>query len=164
MQSAAQAFKPAQQTRAESDLDHRVWYVQHLLEQAARGDHTAQSLSDAMASVDAHHRKIGPISAEQRDRLLSAVVRAQLGALEHLPRSYNRKQIDLGTKALAGQIMVWAETREELARRPSHVLTDMRAYARMFRNDMHNISLREEIDQRDWERRERHIQPLRNGG
>jgi hypothetical protein len=34
----------------------------------------------------------------------------------------------------------------------------------MFRNDLHNISLREEIDRRAWERREQHIQPLRNRG
>jgi hypothetical protein len=38
------------------------------------------------------------------------------------------------------------------------------AYARMFRNDMHNVSLREEIDRRAWERREEHIQSLRNVG
>jgi predicted nucleic acid-binding protein len=131
------------------------------LEQAARGHHTAWALSNAMESVDLHYRKTGPISTAQCDELLSAVVRAQLGAIEHLPKSYSRKQIDRGMQALAGQIMLWAETCDESARRAPHVLADLRDYARMFRNDLHNISLREEIDRRAWERREQHIQPLR---
>jgi hypothetical protein len=118
-----------------------------------------------MASVDAHYRsaKSEPISVDERDRLLLSVIRAQLGAIKHLPKSYNRKQIDRGMQALAGQIMLWAETREESARRPPHVLADLRDYARMFRNDLRNISIREEMDRRDWARRDRHIQQLRNG-
>jgi hypothetical protein len=118
-----------------------------------------------MSSVAAHYRNnTGPISTVQRDDLLSAVVRAQLGAIKHLPKSYSRDQIDAGMQALAGQVMVWAETRERSTRRSRHALADLDAYARMFRNDLHNISLREEIDHRDWERREQHIQPLRNRG
>ena len=168
MQSAAKASEPNAKTerpaRSEDELDYCVEGVCHDLEQAARGDHTAWALSNAMATVDAHHQntKVGPISAVQRDKLLFSVIRAQLGAIEHLPKSYNRKQIDRGMQALAGQIMLWAETREESARRPPHVLADLRDYARMFRNDLHNISIREEIDRRAWERRERHIQPLRS--
>ncbi len=170
MQSAARASEPRfeaeQQTRAESDLDYRVDRIRCDLEQAARGEFTAWALSDAMASVDAHKQSvtIGPISPVQRDKLLSAVIRAQLGAIKHLPKSYSRKQIDAGMQALAGQVMVWAETRERSAQRPQHVLADIDAYARMFRNDLHNISLREEIDRRAWQRRDRHIQQLRNRG
>jgi hypothetical protein len=166
MQSAARATEPnfdaEQQTRAESVLDYRVWDVQHSLEQAARGDHTAWALSNAMSSVADHYRdtKTGPISTAQRDELLSAVVRAQLGAIKYLPKSYSRDQIDAGMQALAGQVMLWAETREGSTQRPQHALSDLDAYARMFRNDLHNISIREEIDRRDWERRDAEIQKL----
>jgi hypothetical protein len=160
MRSATRAFK---QTRPESALEQIVDSVLQSLEQAARGDHAAWSLSNALESVDAHYRDAaGPISAAQCDELLTAVVRAQLGAMEHLPASYSRDQIDAGMQALAGQVMLWAETRERSTRRKQHALSDLDAYARMFRNDMHNISLCEEIDRRAWERRERHIQPLRN--
>jgi hypothetical protein len=170
MQSAARAsgtnLDTEQQTRAESVLDYRVWDVQHSLEQAARGDHTAWALSNAMSSVEAHSRdaKAGPISSAQRDELLAAVIRAQLGAIEHLPKAYRREQIDAGMQALAGQVMLWAETRERSTQRSRHALADLDAYARMFRNDLHNISLREEIDRRAWERRDFHIQQLRNRG
>jgi hypothetical protein len=133
------------------------------LEQAARGDHTAWSLSNAFESVDGHYRdaKAGPISADQCDALLSAVVRAQLGAIEQLPESYRREQIDSGMQALAGQVMLWAETRERSTQRTRHALADLDAYARMFRNDLHNMSLAEEIGQRAWDRRDSHVQALR---
>lgn len=163
MQSAARVTEPnfaaEQQTRAESDLDYRVWFIAHQLEQAARGDSTAWSLSNAMASIAAPNRG-GPISTAQRDALLSAVVRAQLGAIKYLPKSYRRKQIAAGMQALAHQIMLWAETPERSLQRPQHVLSDIDAYARMFRNDLHNISLRDEMDRRDWQRRDAEIQKL----
>jgi hypothetical protein len=163
MQSAAQIFDPARQTRAESDLAFRVGMVLDRLERAARGDNPAYEMSSAMASVDSATRG-GPISIEQRDELLSVAGRAHLGAIRHLPEPYSREQIAVGMKALAGQVTMWAETRERSAQRPSHVRADINAYARMFRNDLHNISLVEEIDRRAWERREQHIQPLRNRG
>jgi hypothetical protein len=100
----------------------------------------------------------------QCDELLSVVVRAQLSAFRHLPETYRREQIDAGMQALAGQVMLWAETSERSSQRTRHALADLDAYARMFRNDLHNISLREEIDRRALERREQHIQPLRNRG
>ena len=73
-------------------------------------------------------------------------VRAQLGAIKHLPKSYSRDQIDAGMQALAGQVMVWAEIRERSTQRTQHALADLDAYARMFRNDLHNMSMLEEID------------------
>jgi hypothetical protein len=165
MRSAAQAFKPTRRPRTESDLGYRLHRVQCDLQQAARGVHTAYALSNAAESIALHYRDgDGPISAAQRDELLTAVVRAQLGAIEFLPESYPRSQIDAGMQALAGQVLLWAETSENSTRRRQHARSDLDAYARMFRNDMHNISLREEIDRRAWERREKHIQPLRTGG
>jgi len=136
------------------------------LEQAARGDFTAWALSSATSTISTRYRdkRAGPISPAQRDELLSAVFRAQLGAIKHLPQSYSRDQIAAGMQALAGQVMVWAETPERSSERRQHALADLDAYARMFRNDLHNISLREEIDRRGLERREQHIRPLRNRG
>jgi len=170
MQFAARASeshrKAERPTRAESDLDSCVDGICHDLDQAARGDFTAWALSNAMEIVDFRYRskKASPISATQRDRLLSSVIRAQLGAIKHLPKSYSREQIDAGMQALAGQVMVWAETRERSTQRSRHALADLDAYARMFRNDLHNISMREEIDRRACERRDQHIQRLRNRG
>jgi hypothetical protein len=113
MQSAAKTFEPAHQTRAERDQDSAVDFVLQSLDQADRGDHTAWALSNAMESIGARCRgtKAGPISAAQRDELLSAVARAHLGAIKHLPESYRREQIAIGMEALAAQVMLWAETR-----------------------------------------------------
>jgi hypothetical protein len=162
MQSAARAFetkiKPDQRS---DDLDNSVWRVQHLLVQVAQREFTAWALSSAMEIVARRCRaKVGRISAAQRDELLSAVVRAQLSAIEHLPPSYRREQIAAGMQALAGQVMLWAESREQPSQRSRHALADLDAYARMFRNDLHNISLREEIEHRAWERRNARIQDL----
>ena len=100
MRSAAQASDPARQTRKESELHYRVHRVRCELEQAARGDHTAYALSNAAESIAAHYRDAaGPISAAQRDELLTAVVRAHLGAIKHLPEWYRREQIDAGLRA-----------------------------------------------------------------
>lgn len=159
---AAQAFEIETDPEGRSDdLDHRLWHVHHLLQQAAQRELTAWALSSAMEIVACHYRAKGDrISVAQRDELLSSVVRAQLSAIEHLPASYRREQIDAGMQAFAGQVMVWAETRQRSTQRKQHALADLDAYARMFRNDLHNISLTEEIARRAWERRNAQIQDL----
>ncbi|MGY4414883.1 putative nucleic acid-binding protein [Bradyrhizobium sp. LB7.1] len=159
MQAAARAHGPAE-TRAGSVRDGHVDYVLHELEQAARGVDTAFALSNAMEAVARHHRAKCRITPRQREELLGAIVRAQLSALKHLPTSYRREQIDVGMQALAGQVMVWAETFERTTQRKQHALADLNAYARMFRNDLHNISLTEEVARRAWERRNAQIQDL----
>jgi len=164
MQAAARVLG-SKQTRAERDRDGYVGYVLHHLEQAVSGEDVAWALSNAMESVANHYRaKFCEITAKQRDELLAGVIRAQLSAIENLPTSYRREQIDAGMQALAGQVMVWAETLERSTQRKQHALADLDAYARMFRNDLHNISLCQEIERRAWERREQHIRPLRDGG
>jgi hypothetical protein len=157
MQSSARKqteFEPEQQRRRLDDFVDSAWCS---LEQAARGDCTAWALSNAMSTISTHYRdrRTGSISAAQCDELLSAVIRAQLGAIKHLPETYRREQIEAGMQALAGQVMVWAETRERSTKRRQHALADLDAYARMFRNDLHNISMLEEIERRAWQRRDR---------
>jgi hypothetical protein len=150
MRIAAQAFEAESKSEHRSDdLDQRIWQVQHLLRQVAQREYTAWALSSAMEIVADHYRAKGNrISVEQRDELLTVVIHAQLSAIEHLPTSYRREQIDAGMQALAGQVMVWAESCERSTQRRQNALADLDAYARMFRNDLHNISLVEEIDQR----------------
>jgi hypothetical protein len=166
MRIAAQAIEAEiKSNHRPDDFDHRLWHVQHLLQQTAQRECTAWSLSSAMEIVADHYRAKGDrISTAQRDALLLMVVRAQLNALELLPTSYRHEQIEAGMQALAGQVMVWAETRERSSRRRQDALADLDAYARMFRNDLHNISLHEEIERRAWARRDRRIQQLRNRG
>jgi hypothetical protein len=163
MQSSARKqtkFEPEQQRRRLDDFVDSAWCS---LEQAARGNFTAWALSNAMSAISTHYRDktAGPISREQCDELLSAVIRAQLGAIKHLPETYRREQIEAGMQALAGQVMVWAETSERSSQRRQDALADLDAYARMFRNDLHNISMLEEIERRAWQRRDAEIQKLR---
>jgi len=162
MQSSARKqakFEPEQQCRRLDDFVDSAWCS---LKQAERGDFTAWALSNAMSTISTHYRDktAGPISPARCDELLSAVIRAQLGAIKHLPESYRREQIEAGMQALAGQVMVWAETSERSSRRRQDALADLDAYARMFRNDLHNISMLEEIGRRAWQRRDAEIQKL----
>lgn len=146
-------FEPDSRSLEEIELDFRVESICRSLEQAARGDQIAWSLSNAMASVDAHYQdRRSIISSDQRVQLLSAIIRAHAIATIHLPKSYNRNQINAGMEALATQVMLWAETSDRTARRHAHFMSDTRARARMLRNDLHNMSLLDEIKLRSKER------------
>lgn len=126
------------------EFDHLVWQFQSVTFPDA---HVAWSLSGALHSLDlATTRKDSrQITAEQRDKLLSAVVAAHAQATDRLPGKIAPPLIDEGMRAVAGIVMTWAESEEERAERHSHVYPDMRAYARLLRNMLHNASLVEEI-------------------
>jgi riboflavin biosynthesis pyrimidine reductase len=166
MQFAAQAQRrvPSDDRSSEEiELDFRVDAIWRSLEQAARGDHIAWALSNAMASVDAHYQNRQLIiSADQRVQLMSAVIRTHAIAAVYLPKSYNRNQIDAGMEAFATQIMLWAEAPDRTVRRHPHFLSDTRAHARMFRNDLHNMSLLDEIEARSNERFNRRAKVIRD--
>jgi hypothetical protein len=150
-------------TCEENERAHRVQIICDLLAQAERGDETtAWALSSALDSIDARSRNPAriPITAGQREKLLMAVVRAHVTATEYLAPWFNQQQINRGMKALAGQVMLWAETGERSMLRGYGRVADVHAYARIFRNHMHNLSLAEEIAMRAHERRERCIQDL----
>lgn len=145
----------------QDDIDYRVSFLSDSLGRASRGEDSAWNLSNVLETVDNHFRgKAGRISSAQRDLLLGDIVRASMTAPKYLPRSYNPDQIGAGMRALAGLVMIWAEPQERTERRSKHTLCDLVAYARMFRNDLHNVSLLEEIEQRAWERRDTEIQKL----
>lgn len=161
MLSAAKVSEPQSQSSREADLRYRLCCLSDCLQRAARGVDTAWNLSNAFEMVDSHFRgKNGRISSAQRDELLADIVRASITVPAHLPKSYSRDQIDAGMQALAGQVMIWAEPVQRTEQRSRHALCDLNAYARMFRNDLHNISLIEEIEQRAWERRNILIEQL----
>jgi hypothetical protein len=56
-------------------------------------------------------------------------------------------------EALAGIVAYWAADDEQRAAWPRDSYADMYAYARIFRNELHNISLAEEIEERAHRRR-----------
>jgi hypothetical protein len=144
-----------------SELEYRVASVLDMLDQAARGVDVAWSLSNVFETVDRLFLKSNSkITARQRDGLLSTHRSCSDGADEYLPQSYRRQQIEKGMKSLAAQVVIWAETPQRTAKRAQHSVTDTRAFARMFRNDLHNISLCEEIDQRARQRRDAEIRRL----
>lgn len=167
MPSTAKAFEPhlepAQPTREKSDLDYRLSFLSDSLGRASRGVDTTWNLSNVFETVAAHFRgRNERISSAQRDALLDDIVRAAMTVPAYLPMSYNRDQIDAGMQALAGQVMIWAETHQRTEQRPRDALCDLIAYARMFRNDLHNISLLEEIENRARQRRANVIETLLN--
>jgi hypothetical protein len=159
---AARTFDPEEVREFDSDHDHRLWMLSKMFDQASRGEDTAWALSNAFATVEAHFRHLNsaPLTSRERDVLLFDLARAQLGAIRYLPQGYPREQIDAGMKALATLVMIWAEAPERTAERAEHFVVDTCAYARMFRNDLHSMSLLDEIKYRAWQRRERKVQEL----
>jgi type IV pilus biogenesis protein CpaD/CtpE len=65
-------------------------------------------------------------------------------------------------QALATQIMVWAEEPEVTALRRKHFAVDLEAWARMFRNDLHNMTLLGQIEEHAALRRDGEIEELRS--
>ena len=114
-----------------------------------------------MEVVANRYRASPRISESQREDLLLAVVRAQFAAIQHLSRSYSRGQIAAEMQALANQISVWAEPRDVTAQRGRHFLIELDSWAHMFRNDLHNIRLLEQIEERTAQRRAEQIEALR---
>jgi hypothetical protein len=53
-----------------------------------------------------------------------------------------------GMEALAGIVAHWAADDEQRAAWPRDAYIDTYAYARIFRNQLHNVSLAEEIEER----------------
>jgi hypothetical protein len=146
---------PAPPTHEEIEFDHSIEMNICLLNQAARGEHLAWALSSAMASIMSRYRRRNGLSPShrQRDRLLAAITAAYLTADRLLPPLCRRSRIFAGMEALAGIVAYWAAEDEQRAAWPRDTYSDMCAYARIFRNELHNISLTEEIEERAEKRR-----------
>ena len=123
-----------------------VWPC-YLLRQAAAGIDVAYYLSLAMAHIDQQcHRSDGaPLAERHRGIILTLISRVHACALKTLPTSYPRSQIAAGLDALKKQVALWCETHDQGANPPTGYTANIRAVARMFRNDLHNISLADEL-------------------
>jgi hypothetical protein len=148
-------FSPDPPTHEEIEFDHVIESDISLLNQAARGEHLAWALSSAMASIMSRYRRRNGLrpSDRQRDRLLAAITSAYLTADRMLPPLCRRSRIFAGMEALAGIVAYWAADDEQRAAWPRDSYADMYPYARIFRNELHNISLAEEIEERAHRRR-----------
>jgi hypothetical protein len=126
-----------------------------LLDAAARGENVATALFEAVVVIQRGREDrltAGPIDLEQRGQLLAASVRAQAGAREHLPGYYSRASINAGMWAMAYQIAMWAESADKTSRRMPDDLLDFNEGARIFQNELENISLRENVAGRERKR------------
>ena len=152
---ADEDFSPDPPTHEEIEFDHVIEFDISLLNQAARGEHLAWALSSAMSSIMSRYgRRNGPRPSDrQRDRLLAAITSAYLTADRTLPPLCRRSMIFAGMEALAGIVAYWVQDDEQRAAWPRDAYIDMHAYARIFRNELHNISLAEEIAERAHRRR-----------
>jgi hypothetical protein len=148
-------FSPDPPTHEEIEFDHVIEFDISLLNQAARGEHLAWALSTAMSSIMTRYRRRNGLrpTDRQRDRLLEAITSAYLTADRMLPPLCRRSMIFTGMEALAGIVAYWAAEDEQRAAWPRDAYSDMCAYARIFRNQLHNISLAEEIEERAEKRR-----------
>jgi hypothetical protein len=139
----------------EIEFDHIIEFDISLLNQAARGEHLAWALSSAMASIMSRCGRRNGLrpSDRQRDRPLAAISSAYLTADRTLPPLCRRSKIFVGMEALAGIVAYWAAEDEQRPAWPRDTYSDMYAYARIFRNNLHNVSLAEEIEERAEKRR-----------
>jgi hypothetical protein len=148
-------FEPDPPTPEEIEFDQIIESDICLFSQAARGEYLAWALSTAMSSVMSRCGRRNGLrpSERQRDRLLAAITSAYLTADRLLPPLCRRSRIFYGMEALAGIVIRWAQDDEQRASWPPHAYIDLNAYARILRNDLHNISLAEEIEERAEKRR-----------
>jgi hypothetical protein len=155
-------FEPDPPTFEEIDFDNNFEHIICFFIRASRGDDIAWNISNGMLSIHTLTQRRSDLRPDerQRDRLLAEIARAHATALLELPRDYSREQLAIGMNALAGIVMRLAEADEQRASWHPDVIRDLHAYARMLRNDLHNISLAEEIEERAEKRRAQTIAAL----
>ena len=129
-------------------------------ERIASGVEVAWNASSAIATLQEPARwRAAPISANERDQLLTAfaAARGQILALFFDPahRIFANRSLD----AIEGLIVLWAESDAERTAHHHHMRDDLNACARQLRNVCHNICLKQDIEQR---RAERNIEAAEN--
>ncbi|QRM35766.1 hypothetical protein [Microvirga sp. VF16] len=137
-------------TPEEVAFDDVVENVIYLFQQVSRSQETASALSEAMYSLDLQMSRRGMYrpSRAQRDRLLVAAVEAYAAAMRRLPDECPRVSIVTGVSVLLGLICYRAADDANRAARSPDFLPNMKAFARMFRNELHNLCLAEEMSTR----------------
>lgn len=146
-----------QSDTVKDDTANRVARICDHFDAAARGEHVAWSISTAMHSIACQQNRL---SADQCQQLLEAIVRAHDGAQRHVAQWIKPQQISVGMSTVAMQVVALTEQTKAFEVRGWPLACDVNAYARMFRNLMHNLSLAEEIADRGRQRRDGQIQQL----
>jgi len=129
-----------------TDVEHTIG----LFTQVASGPDFAWTLSTALCtlqsqSIDRQHPVPLRLPRGDRPRLIGAIERAYRVAWEAMPADYPRERITEGMRAAAELANCWASDR---SRRKNDFVRDAVDRARCFRNDLHNMCLRQEIAER----------------
>jgi hypothetical protein len=122
-----------------------------LLGSVAAGENVAAAMFEAVVAIrrgSLDRVTTGPITLEQRGRLLTASVQASAGARTHLPTDYDRARLNIGMWAVAYQITMWAEPLAKTSLRMPDDVLDFDEGACIFQNELENIVLREKETER----------------
>jgi hypothetical protein len=126
-----------------------VEHICVLLEIAGRDRFSSEGLFRVMDDIERRCRDVNrtPLSKKSRDRMLTAIVQLEQAAIDNLAQ-YEQRYIAFGFEALANQVVLCAEPSTRTAKRSPDDVKDIHAYARMFRNNIHNVFLSEKISAR----------------
>lgn len=128
----------------ERERDDCVAFLLYEFEQAASGEHAAWAMSGAICRLQNADRRL-PITPRQRDSLLRALFSAYRRVVKLFDATVGRAPAAHGFDAVAGLIILWSETAEERAARPKISRKVVDSYARILRNECHNLSLLDEL-------------------
>ena len=92
-----------------------------------------------LAKIDRRER----LSEHRCDRLIGAIIRARAAARIRLPPAYSRRRLDDGLVAAVGIVLDWTDCERRRSRRRPDFYMDLAGYARILRNDMHNMCIAE---------------------
>lgn len=131
------------------------------LEKAAAGQDVAYNLSTCLEALENRlgERTHPVLTSSVRDALLPLIVRAEIAAQQYFP-AHCANDIHAGMQALAGFVTLWATETSALVERSPHEAVDMRARARILQNHAYSEALREEIEERAYQRRADEIEGL----
>ena len=137
-------FEPAPPSQAEIEQDYRVTQMLGQLRSAAAGDDLVYALSHALLNAASRKRSAPPISSQQRDQLLESAIRAEATAYRVLQGRIAEVDVRAGMLALTVQIIRWASP--DAGGVADDTYRDAHLHARIFRNELHNLDLRDMLD------------------
>lgn len=93
------------------------------------------------------------ITVEQRDRMMKAAARARFFVVKHIDGDGEvETSTTQGMDALAGLILLWAETDEQRAARHPHIALDLADYLALLRADLRRLEILQDIENRAYVR------------
>jgi hypothetical protein len=121
-----------------------------MVEQAARGEHSAWALHVASCTIIRHYAR-SVISPRWRDKLTDALIEAHLTVRRQYHRC-NPEIIDVGCAALQCLVVLWADLPEVRSRRDRGRVRDCVDAALFLRNILDCLRIAEDADERDSKR------------